>query len=114
MRLEFSRKQRDNIRKRAAGCCEGCKAVLKVGEGEYDHVIPFALTRDTSVENGQLLCKVCHSGKTHQEDRPRISKAERQRAKHLNIWPKSRTPLRSRGFEQTRGRLWPAGNNREE
>lgn len=99
-RVEFTKKQRADIWLRAAGYCEGCKAKLKVGEGEYDHVIPFALTRDTSIANGQLLCRVCHSGKTHQADRPRISKAERQRAKHLGIWPKSKTKLKSRGFEK--------------
>lgn len=101
-RVEFNKKQRIAIWTRADGHCEGCKAKLKVREGEYDHVVPFALTRDTSVANGQLLCKVCHSGKTHQADRPRISKAERMAAKHNGTWPKSRAPLRSRGFGSTR------------
>ena len=40
------------------------------------------------------------SRKDRGEDRPRISKAERQRAKFLGIWPKSKTPLKSRGFER--------------
>lgn len=104
-RLEFTKQQRIAIWTRAAGHCEGCKAKLKTGEGEYDHVIPFALTRDTSVENGQLLCRVCHSGKTHGADRPRISKAERQRAKHLGIWPASKAKMQSRGFGSTRPRV---------
>ena len=99
-RIEFTRKQRAEIWLRANGHCEGCSAKLKAGEAEFDHVIPFALTRETTVENGQLLCRVCHKGKTHGEDRPRISKAERQRAKFLGIWPKSKTPLKSRGFER--------------
>lgn len=101
-RVEFSKKQRIAIWTRAAGHCEGCAAKLKVGEGEYDHVIPFALTRDTSVENGQLLCKVCHSGKTHKTDRPTISKAERIAAKHNGTWPKPKATLKSRGFEKRR------------
>lgn len=103
MRVEFNKKQRIAIWTRAAGHCEGCTAKLKVGEGEYDHRIPYALTRDTSVENGQLLCKVCHGHKTHKADRPNISKAERMAAKHAGTWPKSRTPLRGRGFGSTRG-----------
>lgn len=107
MRVEFSKKQRAEIWQRACGHCEKCQAKLKVGEGEYDHVIPFALTRDTSVANAQLLCRVCHSGKTHTEDRPRISKAERQRAKHLGIWPKPKSKIQSRGFQKPY--LWPTG-----
>lgn len=101
-RVEFTKKQRAEIWSRAAGRCEKCGAKLKVGEGEYDHVIPCALGGDATVNNAQLLCRVCHSGKTHKHDRPRISKAERQRAKFLGTWPKSRTPLRSRGFAPTR------------
>lgn len=102
MRVEFNKKQRIAIWTRADGHCERCQAKLKVGEGEYDHVIPFALTRDTSVENGQLLCKVCHSGKTHKTDRPSISKAERMAAKHAGTWPPSKAKLQSRGFSSTR------------
>lgn len=101
-RAEFTKKQRAEIWSRAAGRCEKCGAKLKVGEGEYDHVIPCALGGDATVNNAQLLCRVCHSKKTHKHDRPRISKAERQRAKHLGLWPKSRTPLKSRGFPSTR------------
>jgi 5-methylcytosine-specific restriction endonuclease McrA len=104
MRQEFTKKQRAEIWLRADGHCQGCKAKLKVGEGEYDHIIPFALTQDTSVENGQLLCRVCHSGKTHKSDRPRISKAERMRLKHLGAYPEpiGNAKLQSRGFASTR------------
>ena len=31
------------------------------------------------------------------------AKADRLRAKHTGTWPKSRAPLRSRGFAPTRG-----------
>ena len=84
-RLEFSKKQRAEMWLRAKGCCEKCAARLKTGEGEYDHIIPIALGGETETSNGQLLCRVCHSGKTHQEDRPRISKAERQYMKHNGL-----------------------------
>jgi 5-methylcytosine-specific restriction endonuclease McrA len=41
-RFEFTRKQRLEIWQRADGCCEGCAAKLKTGEGEYDHRIAQA------------------------------------------------------------------------
>lgn len=108
-RVEFTKKQRLSIWERAGGHCEKCKAKLKVGEGEYDHIIAFALTRDTSIDNGQLLCKVCHSGKTHKSDRPGISKAQRMAAKHNGSWPASKAKLQSRGFGSTR--LWQPGTS---
>jgi len=104
-RVEFTKKQRAEIWLRAAGHCEGCSAKLKVGEGDYDHIIPFELSRDTSVTNGQLLCRVCHSAKTHSRDRKDIAKVHRMEAKHKGTWPKSRAPLRSRGFSPTRSAL---------
>lgn len=105
MRQEFTRKQRLEIWTRANGHCEGCGAKLKVGEGEYDHVIPFEVSRDTSVSNGQLLCAPCHRGKTSKSDAPTIAKVKRIHAKHNGIWPASRAKIQSRGFPK-RGEQW--------
>lgn len=78
MRLEFSRKTRAIAFERCKGLCDGCGARLKVGEAEYDHVLPAALGGNASAENCQVLCKVCHRGKTT-TDVQRIRKADRQR-----------------------------------
>lgn len=102
MRLEFSRKQRLAIWTRSGGHCESCKMKLKTGEGEYDHVIPYEFTRDTSVENGQLLCRVCHSEKTHKTDRQDIAKVHRIEAKHNGTWVRSKAKIPSRPFSKAR------------
>lgn len=77
-RMEFSRKVRRAIIERAAGCCEQCKAKLKTGEGEVDHILPDALGGEPTVANGRLICRVCHLAKTA-SDIQRIRKADRQR-----------------------------------
>ena len=106
MRQEFTRKQRREIFERAAGKCEGCGAKLKTGSGEYDHVIPFEISRDSSVSNAALLCTPCHRGKTAKSDAPTIAKVKRIHAKHHGIWPASRAKIQSRGFPK-RVDFWP-------
>src|SRR5690606_19092516 len=64
-RVEFSRKVKAAIIKRAGGKCEKCNAALKAGEGEVDHILPCALGGEATVANGRLLCRVCHKAKTH-------------------------------------------------
>lgn len=108
MRLEFNRKQRLEIWTRANGHCEACSAKLKVGEGEYDHRIAQGYGGENTVENGQLLCRQCHKGKTGR-DKATTEKVKRMRDKHLGVFPPSKAKIRSRGFDSTRGALWPAG-----
>lgn len=105
MRQEFTRKQRLEIWTRANGHCEGCGAKLKVGSGEYDHVIPFEISRDSSVSNAQLLCGICHGTKTAKSDAPTIAKVKRIHAKHNGLYPPSPRPLQSRGFPK-RCEVW--------
>lgn len=103
-RREFSRKVRAAVFLRAGGKCERCHAKLKTGEGEVDHVLPCALGGEPTIENAELLCRVCHRGKTDQ-DIGRIRKADRQRDKHLGIFPKpiGNARMPSRPFPNTRG-----------
>lgn len=89
-RREFSRKVRAAAFLRANGCCESCGAKLKVGEGEVDHILPDALGGEPTLENAQVLCRVCHKPKTA-EDVRRIRKADRQRDKLSGAYkPRSR------------------------
>lgn len=113
-RRRFSRKDRERILNAARGCCHICGGLIEAATGfEIEHVIPYALTQDDSDGNLKPAHVKCHREKTHKEDRPRISKAERQRAKFLGTWPKSRAKIQSRGFDETRasfGRgLWRSG-----
>lgn len=105
-RRSFSKKDRARIFAANDGVCHLCKGKINIGEAwEVEHVIPYALTQDDSDDNLRPAHVKCHAVKTHTEDRPRISKAERQRLKHIGAWPKSKTPLRSRGFGPTRD-IW--------
>lgn len=110
-RLEFTRKQRLEIWTRANGHCEACKAKLKLGEGDYDHRIAQAHGGENTVENGQLLCRPCHTVKTG-KDKGITEKVKRVRDKHLGVYPPSKAKLRSRGFSKTR--LWPASTRGDE
>ena len=100
-RREFNRKTRAAVFLRANGHCEECKAKLKVGEGEVDHILPDALGGEPTLENAKLLCRVCHAPKTADDIR-RIRKADRMRDKHRGAWPKSRAKMPSRPFPSTR------------
>ncbi|GAC1042311.1 HNH endonuclease [Rhizobium sp. No.120] len=98
-RMEFNRKTKAAIIARAAGHCEKCKAVLKSGEGEVDHILPCALGGEPTIANGRLLCRVCHAEKTADDIR-RIRKSDRQRDKATRaIRPASK--LRSAPFPKS-------------
>ncbi len=98
-RLEFNRKTRAAIIARAAGHCEKCKAVLKSGEGEVDHILPCALGGEPTIANGRLICRVCHNEKTASDIR-QIRKSDRQRDKATRaIRPTAK--IKSAGFPKS-------------
>ena len=95
-RLEFTRKIKAQIITRANGKCEKCSAMLKIGEGEVDHILPCALGGEATVANGRLLCRVCHVEKTADDIR-RVRKSDRQRDKASGaVRPKSALAGRKR------------------
>jgi len=103
-RVEFSKKIRGQAFLRCGGNCEKCRAKLKQGEAEFDHIIPFYFTQDSTLENCQVLCVPCHRGEGQKtaDDQRDISKAKRNWLKHTGSWPKSKNPIRSAGFRKTR------------
>jgi hypothetical protein len=48
---------------RDQGLCQHCGT--SAGPMEYDHVIPYSLGGDNSVENIQLLCRRCNASKSN-------------------------------------------------
>jgi len=83
-REEFDKKTRTAAFLRCKGLCEKCQGRLKIGGGEYDHVIPYFMTQDSTLSNCQVLCTPCHRGigaKTANDQRD-ISKVKRVEAKH--------------------------------
>lgn len=128
-RREFPRKVRQAAIERAAGHCERCKAVLKHGEAEIDHILPDVLGGEPVLANAMVLCKVCHKEKTADDIR-RTRKADRQRDRFTGAMLPPRIKIKSAGFlkrrERTpkpslppvtlyrRGEFLPVGKNREE
>lgn len=99
-RKSFSTRERTRIFKLHGGICHLCKQEIQIGEAfDLEHVIPWELTRDDSDENVKPAHKHCHKEKT-KEDVRAIRKADRIHAKFIGTYPKSKTPIRSRGFQK--------------
>lgn len=70
---------------RCKGNCEGCCKSLASGDIRYDHIVPYAMSFDSSLENCQVLCTSCHADKTAGRDLPNIAKAKRQEDFHHGV-----------------------------
>lgn len=108
MRREFSRRIKLLAFKRCLDDkglphCEGCGILLTAGNIHYDHVIPDGLGGEPTLENCKVLCiKICHHKKTHEEDNPRMQKADRVLKKTYGI-AKAKRPFpgsRASGFKR--------------
>ncbi len=97
-RQEFTRKTKRHIFDRANDKCERCKAALKTGEGEYDHVLPCALGGDNKPANGQLICNICHKDKTKKDVR-KTRKADRARDRQSGAL-KTKNKISGKGFQK--------------
>lgn len=99
---EFTKKVRIAAFERCKGKCEQCGANLKVGEGEYDHVIPLALTGESTLGNCQVLCRPCHRdpGAKTAADVKAIAKSKRRSANHTGA-SKPVGNMKSQGFAKT-------------
>lgn len=101
-RKHFSRTERVRIFELNRGECHLCSQKIQVGDAwDLEHIVPWALTRDDSDDNVKPAHKSCHKEKSA-DDVAAIRKADRVHAKFIGAWPKSKTPLRSRGFAKTR------------
>lgn len=103
-RKSFTKKDRLRLFKIYGGVCHLCSTKIDstVEAYEIEHVIPWALTQDDSDGNLRLAHVKCHRIKTHGPERAMLNKTERIRLKAQGHWPKSRTPIQSRGFEPGR------------
>lgn len=88
------------------GRCHISGVKIRAGqEWDVEHVKPLwqagpgeKLNRESNLAPA---LKEPHREKTAAENSSK-AKADRQRAKHLGIWPKTKRPLQSRGFEKRR------------
>lgn len=84
------------------GHCYLSGAKIKVGDPwEVEHILAIALGGQNRESNLAPALVQPHKVKTA-ADRGRIAKADRVRSKHIGTWPKSKRPLKSRGFARSR------------
>lgn len=89
---------------RANGNCEACTAPLRPGRIHYDHIIPWAISRDSSARNCSVLCNTCHRNKTSLLDIPIIAKLKRVADSYVGIRKIASRPMpwgRNSGFKKT-------------
>lgn len=93
---------RDRIFLRAKGKCHISGRRIMPGHAwDLEHIKPLSMGGEHRETNLAPALKEPHRLKTAQETKAR-AKADRIRRKHLGLWPKSKAPLKSRGFPKTR------------
>src|SRR5215470_16979864 len=85
-RRTFSNEVKRLAWKRCNRQCQSCtRHVTGAGDIEFDHVIPWEISRDSSLGNCQVLCTDCHAEKTAAQDVPAMAEADRRADFHLGI-----------------------------
>jgi 5-methylcytosine-specific restriction endonuclease McrA len=80
--------------------CEKCGIELKSGNIEYEHLVPDGLGGEPTLENCGVWCRSsCSKKKTHQEDRPRMAKADAVLKSAFGLQAK-RHKIKSAGFRK--------------
>lgn len=59
----FSKQQKEEIRRRADGHCQGCGDAL-ASDWHADHIVPHSRGGRTEIINGQALCRSCNGRKS--------------------------------------------------
>ena len=112
MTRNFTDKSKIEILLRTAICqAEGCVNPLIDGV-EWDHRIPWAISKDRTAKNGDAICPACHAKKTNKEsfggksDKTNIAKCKRVHKKHIGeIKPKGN--IQNQGFQKGAGGKLP-------
>lgn len=77
MEDRFLRRHRREEILRAQGYrCAGCSSVLVPGQTDFDHRVPWSLSKNSSDSNMHALCAGCHAYKTRRFDCHRIPLAK--------------------------------------
>lgn len=100
----FSKADKRAAMARCGGQCEHCTAKLAPGNVEFDHRIPYATSRDSSLANIDVLSRNCHATKSYKIDIPRIAKGVRLADRHVGIQSRASQPMpcgRNTGFKKT-------------
>jgi len=93
---------RDRVFVRAGGRCYlSGRKIMPGDKWELEHVKPLSMGGEHRESNLRPALVAAHREKTKAEAADR-AKADRIRRKHLGTWPKSKAPIKSRGFSPTR------------
>lgn len=99
---EIPQRVKLRIWERCAGRCSITGRKIMPGDAfDYEHRIALCNGGTHREFNIVLALRDKHREKTA-EDVAVKSKIARQKAKHLGLWPKSKRPLKGRGFAKTR------------
>lgn len=93
---------KDRVYARAGGVCYLIGLPIAGKPWDVEHVTPLSMGGEHRESNLRPALTEKHKEKTSEEARLR-AKADRMRLKHLRLFPKSKRPLESRGFEPARG-----------
>jgi len=74
---QFTPFQRLETLERQGYACAGCCETLVSGRTDFDHRVPWAVSRDSSSANCQALCSACHAFKTRKFDQGRIREVKK-------------------------------------
>ena len=64
-RKHFSDAQRQELYKRADGCCQLCGRRITINNFTVDHIIPLGRGGNNSMSNVQAVCQVCNQFKAN-------------------------------------------------
>lgn len=78
-------------------CALTGRKMMPADEKHADHIIPLKDGGENKETNLQLVLATPHREKTAVENKER-AKERRMRLKHAGLWPKSKHPLKGRGF----------------
>jgi len=82
---ELTEKEKKQVKERDGNACLCCGDSGKGIKLQIDHVLPFSLGGETSIDNSQTLCRRCNQFKGENEIDFRIKKTSVKTPKELNL-----------------------------
>jgi hypothetical protein len=85
LKRELTEEEKEKVKKRDAYICLCCGVNDKLGKLQIDHIKPFSMGGETSIENSQTLCKICNRCKNNNEIDFRCNLTKLKVAKNLDL-----------------------------
>jgi len=134
---ELTEVEKKQVRDRDRNTCRCCGAKGRGVRLEIDHIVPYSMGGETSIQNSQTLCSVCNRQKQINEINFTLTKSQLSAPRQLTLFRDRRDPVRAiirtvnvfyhcgavceiRSHQRSSGRYYDnweielyAGNNRE-